>query len=68
MKVERKYYVAHPRMKSPTNDWAHATEEEAIEHAKSLLEADPHTEFQFIVKIIRVVRKQRTPITVESVK
>ena len=67
MKVERKFYVSHPRMKDPANSWAHATEAQAIEHAKQLLEADPHVEFQFIVKIIKVVKKQRTPISVEAV-
>ncbi len=67
MKVERKYYVAHPRMKDPANSWAHATEADAIEHAEDLLRADPHSEFQFVVKIIKVVRRKEPPVVVESV-
>lgn len=46
--------------------WGHATLVEAIDHAKKVLEANDDEE-QFIVKIVRVVRRKPTPIVVEEV-
>jgi hypothetical protein len=67
MKIEKKFYVSHPRMRDPQNNWTHATEKEAIAHAKRLLNDNVHDEMQFIVKIIKVVKRKETPMVVESV-
>jgi hypothetical protein len=41
---------------------------EAIEDAKSELEAKPSSEFIYIVEVVRVVRRERNPIIVEEIR
>lgn len=47
--------------------WGHAKVEDAIAHAEELLESQDGQE-QFIVKIIKVVRRKPTPVVVEDLK
>lgn len=70
MKITKKYYVASPMMNPSTgvhyNKWAKETLEEAIEHATQL--AQDREEDQLIVQIIKIVKVQRIPVTVEEVE
>jgi hypothetical protein len=59
-----RFYVGSKR--ALQNGWAKYTEKEAIDHAKMLLE-QTHEE-QFVVKIIKRVRRKSQPIVVETVK
>jgi hypothetical protein len=64
---ERQYYVGSknilPGGTSP--GWGKPTLEAALEHARELIDQDGTD--QFIVKIVRVVRRKKTPNTVEKV-
>lgn len=62
--IKKKFYVGSQAMKT-NNDWAHSTLNGAIEHAKKL--AEESDEDQIVVQIIRVVRRQKSPIIVEKV-
>lgn len=69
MKLSKKYYVAADRVTSYGSDWAHETLQEAIEHARSLLEGDPHgTDTKYVVQIIRCVKRKKMPTVVEKVE
>lgn len=48
--------------------WTRPTVNAAIEHAEELLRTDQTLEHVAIVKIVRVVRRKKTPVTVEVVK
>lgn len=68
MKVKKRFYVAADRVTSYGSDWAHETLDEAIEHAKSLLDGDPHgVDTKYVVEVIRCVRRQKTPVVVEKI-
>lgn len=47
--------------------WGHATVEKAISHAQDLMEEQGLDE-TFIVQIVRVVAKQKTPVKVTTVR
>lgn len=65
MKIKKRFYVGS--VSTITNgDWTHRTIEEAIEHAKRLVEDSD--EEQYIVQVIRVVRRKSTPVIVEKVE
>lgn len=51
-----------------TGRWTRPTVEAAVEHATQLLDQNPTLEHVAIVKIVRVVRRKKTPVTVEVVK
>lgn len=66
MKITKKFYVGSQSMINGTrNDWAHTTLNGAIDHAKKI--AEETEEDQIVVQIIRVVKRQKTPIIVEKV-
>lgn len=71
-RITKKFYVGANKVFIPSSfngqTWAKRTESEAIEHAKQLLEASPNQEFAFIVKVIKVVKRDRPPYKVEVVK
>lgn len=68
------FYVGHPKISAAIsrgfNDpWTKATEEEAVEHAKKLLNEDSihrptSRECYVVVKIVRIIRRKRSPIEV----
>ena len=64
---KKMFYVGHPRVMQPTDAWAKPTLFEAINHAKRLLEDDTENEFFVVVKVVRIVRRQRMPVLVEKV-
>jgi len=72
--ILNKYYVAHPKIGNAfvagRNDpWTRATESQAIEHAKNLLDGDgDHREGVVVVKIVAVIRRKKTPVKIERVK
>jgi hypothetical protein len=41
---------------------------EAIEDAKEYLESNPECEERYIVEVVKVVRRERVPIVVESIR
>lgn len=47
--------------------WAKFDVKQAIDHATSILEADPSKDHVAIVKIIKVVRRKKMPVIVENV-
>lgn len=59
-----KFYVGSKR--ALIDNWGHDTIAKAIEHGKGLLEENDGEE-QFIVKIVRVVRRKPQPVIVEEV-
>jgi hypothetical protein len=64
-----KFYVGSQKATQPDykgETWAKMTEKEAIEHATQIVKRTG--EAQFIVKIIKVVRRKPQPIVVEAVK
>lgn len=64
-----RFYVgskAATQVKPDGSCWAKFTEKEAIEHATKLVEQTG--EEQFIVKVVKVVRRKPMPIVVESVQ
>ena len=71
MKITKKFYVGSRTMNPNSSDgrryqeWAKKTLQEAIDHAKSL--AEETEEDQIVVQIVRIVRKQKTPLIVEKV-
>jgi hypothetical protein len=67
VRIDKRFYVAAPRMRDPNNNWAHPTEKLAIEHATRLLNNDHLCDEQFIVKIIKVVKRKVAPVVVENV-
>lgn len=67
MKIAKKYYVAADRVFRPGDTWAKANLEEAIEHARKLLEMEPLNNIKYIVKVVKVVKRKETPISVENV-
>jgi hypothetical protein len=70
-KVTNRFYVAHSKINSDLHSlspgWAKPTLEDAIEHARKLMEENHNTEECLIVEVIRVVRRKKTPISVEKV-
>lgn len=75
MKITKKFYVGANKVFN-THDygpltgetWAKKTEAEAIEHAKQILEEKPDQDFAFVVKVIKVIRRKRVPLVVETIK
>lgn len=63
-KVTKKYYVGKSSVIN--SDWAHANLNDAISHGKALCESSE--EDQIIVQVIRVIRVQKRPILVQTVK
>lgn len=61
---ENKFYVGSNQVLS--NNWGHATVEEALNRAENLI--NEKTKEVFIVKIIKVVRKRREPVEVVDVE
>jgi hypothetical protein len=60
---QNKFYVGSRT--ALDRQWGHRKIEHAIEHAKKLIEDTD--EDQFIVQIVRVVKREKTPITVKKV-
>lgn len=60
----KKFYVGG-RNTVPFSGWVKDSLEEAIDHAKKLVESTG--EEQYVVKVIRVVRRKPQPIVVETV-
>lgn len=60
-----RFYVGSPQTLRGAG-WGKPTLAEAVEHAKQLLESTG--EEQFVVQIVRVVRKKEQPVVVETVK
>jgi hypothetical protein len=67
MKVQRKFYVCAPALHNMNNDWAKASEKEAVEHAVDLLRQHPEHKFEIIVKMIKVVRRKGIPVVTETI-
>ncbi len=74
-KITKKFYVGankvfdtHAYGELCGKTWAKKTEAEAIEHAKEILEKNPRQEFAFVVKVIKIVKRDRPPYKVEVVK
>ncbi len=66
MKITKKFYVGSRTMIDGSRlDWPHTTLNGAIEHAKKL--AEESDQDQIVVQIIRLVRRQKTPIIVEKI-
>lgn len=63
-KITKRFYVGSNRM---ATDWPKATLFEAVAHAKRLLDEDPDMQQAIVVQIVRVVRRQSTPLIVEKV-
>lgn len=63
--LKKRYYVGSLSVFGPNNPHLKATVNEAIADAKQKL--DETGDDQFVVQIIRVVRKQAIPILVEKV-
>lgn len=71
MKQINKYYVgaehiAEAIAEGTNAEWTQATLEEAVEKGKKLFDEE-HRECVVIVKIIRILRRAKTPIIVEKV-
>lgn len=58
-----RFYVGSTNVR---DGWAKHTLNEAIADAKALVESTGHE--QYVVQVIRVVRKRPTPIIVETVR
>lgn len=67
MKIKNKFYIAADRVMQPGDTWAKPTLEAAIDHARLLLEREPHNDVKYIVKVIKVVRRKSMPVQVENV-
>jgi DNA-directed RNA polymerase subunit M/transcription elongation factor TFIIS len=68
MKIPNKYYVAADQIADgDRRNWTKATEAEAVEHARQLLEENPNRQRCFVVKIIKVIRRAKQPVVVETV-
>jgi hypothetical protein len=61
-----RFYVGSPVAYKNARDWAKKSLAEAVEHAKQRVEETG--EEQFIVKVIKVVRRKAPPVVVEDVK
>lgn len=59
-----RFYVGSPR--ALRDGWGKPTLAEAVEHAKAQLESTG--EDQFVVQIVRVVKKKEQPVVVEAIK
>lgn len=59
--------LAHPKNYSTSAHWTRKDLKGAIDHAKQILENNPNQEHVAIVKIIRVVRREKTPLVVEVI-
>ena len=74
-KYHEKYYVGsdsifRPKYHSSTmrnEAWVRNSLDEAVDQAKEILTADSTKTEVFIVKIVKVVRRQTPPIVVEDV-
>lgn len=62
----KKFYVGNRNTCSGQTDWAYHTEAEAIDHARRLVESSGQE--QYIVKIVKVVKRKPQPIVVETVQ
>lgn len=65
MKVKKRFYVAAQHIL--TNDWAKTSLEDAIAHAKEILDSEPNRDMIAISQIIYVVKRETTPKTVIKV-
>lgn len=61
-----RFYVGSK--KAIADAWGHKTLAEATTHAGALIDEKTNDDELFIVKIVRVVRRRKTPVTVEDVK
>ena len=69
MKIKNKFYVSSPRMHANNTahqTWGKPTLSEAIDHAKEVLEENPDHEYEYVVQIVRVIRRQKMPVIVEK--
>lgn len=67
--METKYYVASDRafeQRWNNVSWAKDTLDEAVEHARKILEKNPEKESCIIVKTIKVVRRMQVPVIIED--
>jgi hypothetical protein len=69
----RKFYVGAEhigeQIVNGDNDaWTHKTLDEAIEHAKEILNDDDSRECAVVVEIKCIVRRAQTPLVVERLK
>jgi len=48
--------------------WTRPTLEAALNHAREILDTDPNLDHVAVVQIVRVVRRQEMPVTIEVVK
>lgn len=69
-----KYYVGSNKVfirdsygKDRGKHWVKDTLEEAVEHAKRILEEEQDKEYTFVVKIVRVIRRQKQPMVVTRI-
>jgi hypothetical protein len=68
MKLEKRFYVASKATVENTNgkNWMKPTLDEAIEHARDLCEDTDAV--QYVVQVVKVVKPERKPVTVEDVE
>lgn len=68
--ASKKFYVGSNKVFGNTDNgrsWAKKTETEALSHARRVMEEHPDQEYCFIVKIVKVIRRQKQPLLVEKV-
>lgn len=63
---KNRFYVGSPD--ALRRGWGHESLQAATDHAADMIDKGQQGEEQFIVKIVRVVRKKKTPVTIEDVK
>lgn len=67
MKLKKRFYVAAESISDgDTGNWTHQRVEQAITHAKCLMEEDGRDQC-YIVQIIKVVKRAKLPVRVETV-
>lgn len=60
-------HIAEAILDGDNDEWTRSTLEEAVEHGKQLME-DEDKELVTVVQIVRILRREKTPVTVEVVK
>lgn len=66
MKIAKRFYVGSATT-ILNGEWTHRTVEQAVKHAERLI-ADGESSEQFVVQVIRVVRRKDNPVIVEKVE
>ena len=65
--MKNRFYVAANRVTQPGDTWAKPTLTEAIAHAREILDREPMKGEIYIAQLIRVVRREKAPVTVEVI-